>query len=285
MITQKEVEDTVCSLFKQAVIELPEDVKKALKKAYENEDQEVARSNLKAILDNIEAARQLQIPLCQDTGLPIIFVKLGKVTVENLYLGIRKGVEKATREIPLRPNVVHPLTRQNTGTNTGKGIPQIDVELIPEDHLELTVFPKGFGSENNNALKMALPGEGVGGVKKFVLDTVIQAGAKPCPPIIVGVGIGGSSDLVMKLAKKALMREVGTPHPNQEIAALEREILDLINSTGIGPMGLGGKTTALDVQIEMADTHTAGLPLGVCIQCWAGRHSRAVLRPDNQIIR
>jgi fumarate hydratase subunit alpha len=281
MITQKQVEDIICSLFKQAVIELPEDVEKALKKAYENEDQDIARSNLKAILDNIVAARHLQIPMCQDTGLPIIFVKLGNVKVENLYEGIRRGVEKATEEIPLRPNVVHPLTRKNTGTNTGNRIPQIDLELISEEYLEFTVFPKGFGSENNNALKMALPGEGVEGVKKFVLDTVIAAGGKPCPPIIVGLGIGGSSDLVMKLAKKALMRKVGTSHPEQEIAALEKEILDLINSTGIGPMGLGGKTTALDVQVEIADTHTAGLPIGVCIQCWAGRHARAVLRPEN----
>lgn len=279
MISQKEIEDTICKLFKQAVIELPPDVKRALEKAYEKETSQIAKLNLEAILENIKAARELKIPMCQDTGLPIVFVKLGNVEVEELYEGIRKGVEKATREIPLRPNVVDPLTRKNTGNNTGNGIPQIDVELIDEDHIELTVFPKGFGSENNNALKMGLPGEGVEGVKEFVLDTVIKAGGKPCPPIVVGVGIGGSSDMVMKMAKKALLREVGVFHPEERIATLERDILKLVNQTGIGPMGLGGDTTALDVKIEMADTHTAGLPIGVCIQCWADRHVSTVLKP------
>lgn len=217
--------------------------------------------------------------MCQDTGLPIVFVKLGKVEVENLYQGVRKGVEKATKEIPLRPNVVDPLTRVNTGNNLGKLIPQIDVELVEGEYIEFTVFPKGFGSENNNALMMGLPGDGVEGIKKFVVDTVIKAGGKPCPPTVVGVGIGGSSDMAMKLAKKALLREVGVLHNEERIAELEKEILKLINDTGIGPMGLGGKTTALDVKIEYADTHTAGLPVGVCIQCWADRHTSAVLKP------
>lgn len=279
MISQKEIEDTICKLFKDAVIELPPDVKRALEEAYEKETSQIAKLNLEAILENIKAARELKIPMCQDTGLPIVFVKQGNVKVEELYEGIRKGVKKATREIPLRPNVVDPLTRKNTGNNTGNGIPQIDVELIDEDHIELTVFPKGFGSENNNALKMGLPGEGAEGVKKFVLDTVIKAGGKPCPPIVVGVGIGGSSDMVMKMAKKALLREVGVFHPEERIANLERDILKLVNQTGIGPMGLGGDTTALDVKIEMADTHTAGLPIGVCIQCWADRHVSTVLKP------
>ena len=278
MITQSTVENTIFNLFKEAVIKLPDDVKKALEDAYKNEDESIARLNLKAILDNIEAARKLDVPMCQDTGLPIIFVKLGKVEVENLYEGIRNGVKRATKEIPLRPNVVNPLTRENTGTNTGNLIPQIDIELIDEEKIELTVFPKGIGSENNNALKMALPGEGIEGIKKFVMDTVIAAGGKPCPPIIVGVGIGGMSDLAMKLAKKALLGKVGERNPDKMIADLEEDILKSINETGIGPMGLGGKTTALDVKILTADTHTAGLPVGVCIQCWAGRHAKAVLR-------
>jgi len=278
MISQKKIEDTVCDLFKQAVIELPDDVVKALEEAYSKEDHELARLNLEAILENIQAAREMGIPMCQDTGLPIIFVKLGDVSVENLYEGLRMGVAKATREIPLRPNVVDPLTRMNTGNNVGRGIPQIDVELIDGNYLELTVFPKGFGSENNNAMKMALPGEGVAGIKDFVIKTVIKAGGKPCPPIVVGVGIGGSSDMALKMAKKALLRDVGSPHPEERIADLENELLKSINRTGIGPMGLGGKTTALDVKIELADTHTAGLPIGVCIQCWADRHASAVIR-------
>lgn len=278
MISQKQIEDTICSLFKQAVIELSPDVIQALEDAYHNEDHDLARLNLEAILKNIKIAQELGIPMCQDTGLPIIFVKLGDVEVENLYEGIRRGVERATHEIPLRPNVVDPLTRVNTGNNVGLRIPQIDVERVRGDSIELTVFPKGFGSENNNALKMGLPGEGAEGVKDFVLDTVIKAGGKPCPPIVVGVGIGGSSDLVMKLAKKALLRKIGVFHPEERIANLEKQILKKVNDTGIGPMGLGGKTTALDVKIEYADTHTAGLPIGVCIQCWADRHASMVLK-------
>ncbi|HOI71758.1 MAG TPA: fumarate hydratase [Methanobacterium sp.] len=279
MITQKQVEDVICNLFKQAVINLSSDVVKALDEAYKREEQDIARTNLEAILKNINAAHELEIPMCQDTGLTIVFVKLGKVEVENLYEGIRKGVEKATKEIPLRPNVVDPLTRINTGNNVGKLIPQIDLELVDGEYIEFTVFPKGFGSENNNALMMGLPGDGVEGIKKFVVDTVIKAGGKPCPPIVVGIGIGGSSDMSMKLAKKALLRDVGVFHHEERISTLEKEILKLINDTGIGPMGLGGKTTALDVKIEYADTHTAGLPVGVCIQCWADRHASAVLKP------
>ena len=277
MITQSTIEDTIFDLFKEAVIKLPDDVKKALEDAYKQEDHELARLNLKAILDNIEAAEKMGVPMCQDTGLPIVFVKLGDVEVENLIEGIKKGVARATEEVPLRPNVVDPITRQNTGNNTGNLIPQVDIELVEDEILQLTVFPKGIGSENNNALKMALPGEGIEGIKKFVLDTVIAAGGKPCPPIIVGVGIGGSSDLAMKLAKKALLSKIGERNPVETLAELEKEILKKINQTGIGPMGLGGKTTALDVKILTADTHTAGLPIGVCIQCWAARQATASL--------
>jgi fumarate hydratase subunit alpha len=280
MITQKQVENTICNLYRDSVIELPKDVKNALKKAYAKETDETARLNLKAIIDNIDAAHKNSIPMCQDTGLPIIFVKLGGVEVENLYQGIRNGVEKATIIVPLRPNVVDPFTRENTGTNIGKGIPLIDVEVVDGDYLELTIFPKGFGSENNNALKMALPGEGIDGVKNFVLETVLAAGGKPCPPTRIGVGIGGSSDYALKLAKKALLREVDSKNSDKRLAELEEELLGRINSTGIGPMGLGGKTTALDVKVELADTHTAGLPIGVCIQCWAARHASAILRDE-----
>lgn len=278
MITQKRIEDAVCNLYQEAVIKLPNDVKSALQDAYKTEDSELGILNLKAIIDNIDAAEKMNVPLCQDTGLPIIFVKIGNVNVENLYQGIRTGVKKATQTVPLRPNVVNPFTRENTGNNIGNGIPQIDVELIDEDYLEITILPKGFGSENNNALKMALPGEGVKGVKDFVVETVITAQGKPCPPIIVGVGIGGSSDLAMKLAKKSLISPVGKRNSDAKISQIEEEILKEINKSGIGPMGLGGKTTALDVKILTADTHTAGLPIGVCIQCWAGRHATAILR-------
>ncbi|WP_404808263.1 fumarate hydratase [Methanobrevibacter smithii] len=273
MITQDMIKDAVYELYKKAAIVLGNDVKKALEDALKVEDNELARLNIEAILKNIKLAEEKQIPMCQDTGLPVIFVKLGNVEVENLRAGIEEGIEKATKEIPIRPNIVDPITRENTNINVGDYIPPIDIELIDEDYLEITILPKGFGSENNNAMKMALPAEGIQGIKDFVVESVLKAKGKPCPPTVIGVGIGGTFDLCLKLGKKALLGEVGKKNPDQEIAKLELEILEEINKSGIGPMGLGGKTTTLDVKILKAHTHTAGLPVGVCVQCWADRHA------------
>ena len=261
MITEKQIEDTIYQLYKQAAIVLGDDVKCALEDALKREDSDLGKLNIEAILKNIELAEEKSIPMCQDTGLPIIFVKLGKVHVENLYEGIKKGVAKATSEVPLRPNVVDPITRKNSG-NVGDKVPIVDIELIDEDYVEFTIMPKGFGSENNNALKMALPAEGIEGVKDFVVETALKAGGKPCPPIVVGVGIGGERN------------------PDPTIAEKELECLERIHKDGKGPMGLGGRTTALDVKILKMDTHTAGLPVGVVIQCWADRHATARLE-DN----
>ena len=274
MITEKQIEDTIYQLYKQAAIVLGDDVKCALEDALKREDSDLGKLNIGAILKNIELAEEKSIPMCQDTGLPIIFVKLGKVHVENLYEGIKKGVAKATAEVPLRPNVVDPITRKNSG-NVGDKVPIVDIELIDEDYVEFTIMPKGFGSENNNALKMALPAEGIEGVKDFVVETALKAGGKPCPPIVVGVGIGGSSDMALKLGKKALLGKVGERNHDSTIAEMELECLERINKDGKGPMGLGGRTTALDVKILKMDTHTAGLPVGVVIQCWADRHATA----------
>ncbi|WP_278834914.1 fumarate hydratase [Methanobrevibacter smithii] len=273
MITQDMIKDAVYELYKKAAIVLGNDVKKALEDALKVEDNELARLNIEAILKNIKLAEEKQIPMCQDTGLPVIFVKLGNVEVENLRAGIEEGIEKATKEIPIRPNIVDPLTRENTNINVGDYIPPIDIELIDENYLEITILPKGFGSENNNAMKMALPAEGIQGIKDFVVESVLKAKGKPCPPTVIGIGIGGTSDLCLKLGKKALLGEVGKRNPDPEIAKLELEILEEINKSGIGPMGLGGKTTTLDVKILKAHTHTAGLPVGVCVQCWADRHA------------
>lgn len=279
MITEKQIENTIYQLYKQAAIVLGDDVKCALEDAFKREDSDLGKLNIEAILKNIELAEEKSIPMCQDTGLPIIFVKLGNVHVENLYEGIKKGVAKATSEVPLRPNVVDPITRKNSG-NVGDKVPIVDIELIDEDYVEFTIMPKGFGSENNNALKMALPAEGIEGVKDFVVETALKAGGKPCPPIVVGVGIGGSSDMALKLGKKALLGKVGERNPDSTIAEMELECLERINKYGKGPMGLGGRTTALDVKILKMDTHTAGLPVGVVIQCWADRHATARLE-DN----
>ena len=273
MITQDIIKNAVYELYKKAAIVLGNDVKKALEDALKVEDNELARLNIEAILKNIELAEEKQIPMCQDTGLPVIFVKLGNVEVENLREGIEEGIKKATQEIPIRPNIVDPLTRENTNINVGDCIPPIDIELIDKDYLEITILPKGFGSENNNAMKMALPAEGIEGIKEFVVKSVLKAKGKPCPPTVIGVGIGGTSDLCLKLGKKALLGEIGKRNPDPEIAKLELEILEEINNSGIGPMGLGGKTTTLDVKILKAHTHTAGLPIGVCVQCWADRHA------------
>ena len=272
MISEKQIEDTIYQLYKEAAIVLGDDVKCALEDALKREDTELGQLNIRAILKNIELAEEKSIPMCQDTGLPIIFVKLGNVYFENLFEGIKKGVARATAEVPLRPNVVDPITRKNSG-NVGVKVPIIDIELIDADYIEFTIMPKGFGSENNNALKMALPAEGVEGVKDFIVETALKAGGKPCPPIVVGVGIGGSSDMALKLGKKALLGKVGERNPDPAIAEMELECLERINRDGKGPMGLGGRTTALDVKILKMDTHTAGLPIGVVIQCWADRHA------------
>ena len=271
MISEETIINTVAELYKKAVITLSDDVKKSIEDALKSEDDELGRLNLEAILKNIELAEKNNIPMCQDTGLPVIFIKLGNVEVENLTKSIEKGIIKATEEVPLRPNIVDPLTRKNTNNNVGNLIPPIDIELIDSDYIEITILPKGFGSENNNALKMALPSEGIDSIKNFVVETVLKAKGKPCPPTIIGVGIGATSDLAMKLAKKALLKKTSNEDP--ELEKLEKEIKEEINSSGIGPMGLGGRTTTLDVKIIKADTHTAGLPIGVCIQCWANRYA------------
>jgi len=273
LISEKTIINTVSELYKKAVITLGEDVIKSLEDALKSEDNELGQLNIEAILKNIELAHEKNIPMCQDTGLPVIFIKLGKVEVENLKKSVEKGIEKATEEVPLRPNIVDPFTRKNTNNNIGDYIPPIDIELIDSDYIEISVFPKGFGSENNNALKMALPSEGIEGVKDFVVETALNAKGKPCPPTVIGVGVGGTSDLAMKLAKKALLRDVTDTNPDPILEKLESDIKKEINESGIGPMGLGGNSTTLSVKIIKAHTHTAGLPIGVCIQCWANRHA------------
>ena len=283
MISKDLVKSTVKELLRMASVELPIDVKKALRDAYEREVEDVPKMQLKAILDNIELAEKMGTPMCQDTGVHIVYVKLGDVEVEGLEDAIKEGVAEATATLPLRPNAVHPLTRKNPGTNVGLNMPYVHIEKIKDDFLEITVMPKGAGSENMSALAMLTPAAGLKGVKDFILQTVVKAGGQPCPPGILGVGIGGTADVAMKLAKEALLRPLGSRNPDPEIAKLEEELLEALNGLGIGPMGLGGKTTLLGVNIEVAYTHTASLPVAVNYQCWAARRATARIYPDGRV--
>ncbi len=280
MISEETIKSTVVELLNKAVTKLPPDVEEALNNAYKKEDSEVARSQLKAILDNIKMAEKMGIPMCQDTGIHVFYVTLGKVETGDIEKALRDGVKEATEKIPLRPNAVHPLTRKNPGTNLGEKMPYINYSVGQKDYLEIHVMPKGAGSENMSKLGMLNPSQGVKGVKQFILDTLLSAGSKPCPPVILGVGIGGAADISMKLAKQALMRPITKRHPESEIASLEEELLDALNDTGIGPMGLGGRTTVLGVSMEYAYCHTASHPVAVNIQCWAARRASARIYED-----
>lgn len=275
------VEDTVVSLLKKAVTSLPSDVVSALKKAEQTETNKIAKMQLRTILENVDAAGKLQLPMCQDTGIHIFFVS--GIIPANIEKCIREGVKRATKEIPLRPNAVHPISRVNSGNNVAEGIPHIVFHPAPVDYTEITVMPKGAGSENMTALAMLTPSQGIAGVKKFILDTVVNAAGKPCPPTIVGVGLGGTADEAMAISKKALLRPLGKSNKDPIISALESEMHELLNSTGIGPMGLGGDTTVLGVNIEAVFCHTASLPVAINLQCWAGRHATARIYRDGTV--
>ncbi|MDW8041149.1 MAG: fumarate hydratase [Nitrososphaerota archaeon] len=279
------VENAAFNLIKQAVIYLPEDVKQSLKKAYEEETSEAGKTQLKAILDNIELAEKYQAPICQDTGTIIFYIRAGAEVkdLDKVEGALVNATRRATKEIPLRPNAVDPFTQKNSGDNTGRFIPYINWEIVPGDTLELTVMTKGGGSENVCLTGMLVPGEGVNGLKKFVIESIIKAGAQPCPPTIVGVAMGGGADIAMKLAKKALLRPLNEPNPNPEIAKLEKELYEAANMTGIGPMGLGGKTTVLGVHVEYAYRHPASFPAAVAFNCWAARRAAARIHADGTV--
>jgi fumarate hydratase subunit alpha len=269
------VVSAVVNILEEAETVLPQDVVDALEKAASQESSPVAKEQLEAILKNIGIAAKKKVPMCQDTGILIFYVELGRDARMDFRLedAILEGVKKATRSIPLRPNAVDPLTRSNSGNNTGNGIPDIKYELVDGSSIKITAAPKGAGSENMSAIKMLNPTE-KDSIRNFVLETVLNAGGKPCPPVVVGVGIGGSFDKAARLAKSALLEKV------DEMSEEETVLLDDINSLGIGPMGLGGKTTTLAVHIKKAHCHTASLPVAVNIQCWANRHASVVLGGD-----
>lgn len=263
---------SIADLLRKAEIELPNDVVDALWKAETAEESPVAKSQLQAILKNLEIAKKHGVPMCQDTGIMIFFAEIGSEFQPSFDLeeAIREAVTLATAEIPLRPNAVDPLTRKNSGNNTGAGIPDIHWKLVPGSQLKITAAPKGAGSENMSSLQMFNPTE-TGNIKHFVLETIVNAGGMPCPPLTIGVGIGGSFDVAARLAKEALLEPLDAP-----MGDFEREILEAVNALGIGCMGLGGSTTALAVHVKTAHCHTASLPVAVNIQCWANRHASIV---------
>ena len=276
-IDSKVIEDTVARLCIEANLRLPPDVINAIESAEKAEPWDGAKRILSLLGDNVRIASEKPLPVCQDTGMACVFVELG----QNVHIdgdfeeAVNNGVRRGYGEGYLRKSVVcDPLRRVNTGDNTPA---LLTVKLTRGDKMRITVMPKGFGSENMSALKMLKPADGVEGVKNFVLETVEKAGANPCPPIIVGVGIGGSFDKAAYLAKHALLRPVDEPNPDEYYAALESELLDKINALGIGPQGFGGKTTALAVLIEAMPTHVAGLPVAVNISCHATRRASASL--------
>lgn len=280
-----QLEETIVNLLKLAVTDLPIDVKKGLEQALKTESNQIAKNQLEAILENIKLAKENSIPMCQDTGIQIFYLTVGTKfpLINELSQIIENAVRKGTKEIPLRPNTVNPLIHKNPGDNTGLHIPWINYKLVQGSNLEIVVFPKGGGSENVSKLGMLNPGVGMNGMKKFIIDSIIEAGAKPCPPTILGIGIGGGADICMKLAKEQLFRPLGQRHPDKNIAQMEEELLDLINQTGIGPMGLGGDTTVLDVHIDVAMRHPASFPVGLAVQCWAARRASAIISPDGKV--
>jgi len=284
MITKETLSETASELLKRAVTKLPVDVESALEKAHKTEGGGIAKTQLAAILNNVAYARKKGVPLCQDTGIPVFYVGIGSkapVDIGIIEEAIVAGVRNATRDVPLRSNAVHPLTRKNSGDNTGKGVPVIEIEILKgKDYVEITVLPKGAGSENMTRLAFLKPSDGISGIKRFVIESVAAAGGNPCPPIIVGIGIGGTADKAAKLSKKALLRKIPQKNKDEDMSCLEKQLLEEINQLEIGPMGMGGDTTALAVHIEYAFCHTASLPVAVNLQCWANRKASARIREN-----
>jgi len=277
----KNIIEGIVTLIKKAETELPVDVIKALEKAKKTEEG-IALTQIETILANVELAKKKKRPMCQDTGIQTFFVNIGidYPQINKLKDLIIRGVKLATKEIPIRPNTVDPFTGKNHGDNTGDHIPYITWNFVKGSDIFITAFPKGGGSENMSKLGMLKPGVGIDGVKDFVVKEVIATGGQPCPPTVIGVGIGGGADLALKLGKIALLRPVGSRHKDKNIAAIERELMSRINKGGKGPMGLGGKTTVLDVHVEKAHRHPASLPVGIVIQCWADRRANMIIHKD-----
>ena len=277
IINSNKITEEVKKLCIEGNIFLGEDVIKSFEENLNKEESQRGRDVLNILIENAKIAREKEIPLCQDTGMAVFFVDVGQevmVEGDTLTDAINKGVSEGYTEGYLRKSVVSPLSRINTQDNTPA---IIHYDMVKGDKIEIKYAPKGFGSENMSKSKMLKPSDGIEGVKKFILDTVSEAGPNPCPPIVVGVGIGGTLDKCAQIAKKALFRNVGEHSEDEFIADLEKEMLVKINNLGIGPQGLGGNTTALAINIETFPTHIAGLPVVVNINCHAARHKSVII--------
>ncbi|HET9581008.1 MAG TPA: fumarate hydratase [Usitatibacter sp.] len=282
-VEPQQVEDVARELYIRALKVLPPDIKEGFTRLAASETDATAQRVLGTMIRNISVAEDTQNLLCQDTGIPIYKVTIGRnVQIEgaDLQRAIRRGCERATKEHPLRSSVVHPITRRNEHTSCGPGVPPIHFEFSDDpDVLVIEMVPKGSGSENNSWLKMAIPAEGVNAIKTFVVDCVLEAGGKTCPPTIVGVGIGGTSDLCVALAKKAATRPLGSRCKDPEGAALEQALGEAVNTLGVGPQGLGGDSTAFAVHVEIAATHITMNPVAVNMQCHSARRASAAFSP------
>lgn len=274
-------------LYVSALKDIPQDLRDALAHAAENETSESGRRILQTILRNVGVTDDCDNLVCQDTGLAVYFCRVGEdfpLHPARIKEALRTGTERATLDYPLRSNSVNTLTRESSGANVGFRLPIVHWEFVPGwDGLDVKCVPKGSGSENMSFLKMCVPADGVRGIKEFVLESIVGAGGKPCPPGIVGVGIGGSADYAMHLAKEAIARPVGSHNPDALVAKLEEELMELLNETGVGPMGMGGDTTVLAVHVEQADTHMTLNPVAVNYQCWAARRASAHIAADGTV--
>ena len=283
-VDPQQVEEAAKELYIRALKILPPDVKQGFDAAAKAESDAGARRMLGTMIQNIAVAERTDNLLCQDTGIPIYNVTIGRgvrVDGQDLKEAIRKGCARATQEHPLRSSVVHPVTRKNEHTSCGRRIPVINVDFSDNaDELVIEMIPKGSGSENGSFLKMCIPADGVDAIKTFVIDRVMEAGGKVCPPTIVGVGVGGTSDLCAHLAKLAATRPLGSACDDPEGAKLEKELTAAVNSLGIGPQGLGGDSTAFAVHVETAATHITMNPVAVNIQCHSARRARATFTPE-----
>jgi fumarate hydratase subunit alpha len=272
-----EIRDNVAQICIDAAYNLCEDVLTAFDRAIETETSPAAREIIELLKENARIAKDEHIPICQDTGIAIFFVEIGQdLRIKNGFIvdAINEGVRKGYKKGYLRKSVVDPITRKNTGDNTPA---IIYTELVPGDKLKISFMPKGAGSENMSVIRMLRPTDGVEGIRNFVLECVQKAGANPCPPVVIGVGIGGSFEKAALLAKKALLRPVGSPNPKLELASLEETLLKTVNKTGIGPEGFGGNVTAMAVHVESFPCHIASLPVAVNINCHAARHKTIIL--------